>query len=162
MQTETLPKHARTRRTLCSIDMSPIRNRHARRLFIAAAAGLVAASAMVSSAAYAGGVAASGAGFSHGVFSRDAEVHGQWQAVNRHAMRVDDVDSARPFVFQRVAAGSGLTPVSAEVRGGARADQGAQMHGGGSIRCRCMHFGRRTSRQPHGTSQEDHNRIKRP
>jgi hypothetical protein len=136
--------------------MSPIRNRHARRLFIAAAAGLVAASAMVSSAAFAGGATASGAGFSHGVFSRDAEVHGQWQAVNRHAMRVDDVDSARPFVFQRVAAGSGLTPVSAEVRGGARADQGAQMHGGGSIRADIARYNeeRTTPRAP-GRQSDD-------
>jgi hypothetical protein len=110
------------------------RIRHARCLILAAAAGLVAASAMFASAALAGGAGSNGTVLTHSVFNR-GEAHGQWQAVNQRAVRVDEVDSgAQPFVFQRVAAGSGLTPVSAEVRGGARADQGAQLHGGGSIR----------------------------
>jgi hypothetical protein len=111
------------------------RIRHARRLILAAATGLVAASAMLATAAFAGGAGSSGTVLTRSVFNRGGEAHGQWQAVNQRAMRVDDVDSGvQPFVFQRVAAGSGLTPVSAEVRGGARGDQGAQLHGGGSIR----------------------------
>ncbi|WP_082508392.1 hypothetical protein [Burkholderia sp. Leaf177] len=111
------------------------RIRHARRLILAAATGLVAASAMFASVAFAGGEGSNGALLTRGVFGGGGEAHGQWQAVNQHAVRVDDADiDTRPFVFQRVAAGSGLTPVSAEVRGGARADQGAQLRGGGSIR----------------------------
>jgi hypothetical protein len=137
--------------------MSLIRNRHARRLLIAVAAGFVAASAMYSPVAFAGGAAPNGADLADGVFSRGVETHGQWQAANRHAMRIDDVDTdARPFVFQRVAAGSGLTPVSAEVRGGARADQGAQMRGGGSIRADIARYNeeRTTPRAP-GRQSDD-------
>jgi hypothetical protein len=154
------PKHARTSRTPRSIDMSLTRNRHARRLFVAATAGLVAASAMFASVAIAGGAASNNASLAHSVFSRGGEAGGQWQAVNRHAMRVDDVDNAaggaRPFVFQRVAAGSGLTPISAEVRGGARADQGAQLHGGGSIRADIARYNEeRSSPRASGRQSDD-------
>jgi len=46
------------------------------------------------------------------MFSRSSG-QGQWQAANRHAMRVDDVErGAQPFRYQRVAAGSGLTPIA--------------------------------------------------
>jgi len=145
--------------------MSLIRIRHARRLFLAAAAGLVAASAMCATVAFAGGAGSNGAVLAHGAFNRGGDVHGQWQAVNRRAMRVDDVDSgARPFGYQRVAAGSGLTPVSAEVRGGARADQGAQLHGGGSIRADIARYNeeRSTPRASGRPSDDPHSPANSP
>lgn len=109
--------------------MLPTRFRPIARLIFAAATGLVAASALCTSLAFAGG--------NNGeMFNRnEGQAQGQWKAVNRHAMRVDDVErGAQPFRYQRVAAGSGLTPISAEVHGGPRADQAAQLPAGGSIR----------------------------
>lgn len=115
-------------RTSRSIDMLLTRFRVTARLIFAATAGVVAASAMCASLAFAGGN--NGAMFNGG-----GQARGEWQAVNRRAMRVDDVErGAQPFRYQRVAAGSGLTPISAEVRGGPRAEQGSQMRTGGSIR----------------------------
>ncbi|MFT4431792.1 hypothetical protein ACMX25_00095 [Caballeronia sp. 15715] len=126
------------------------------RLILAAAAGLVAASALCASMALAGGN-------NGGTFNRNAgQAQGQWRAnsansVNRHAMRVDEVESgAQPFRYQRVAAGSGLTPISAEVRGGARADQAAQLRTGGSIRADIARYNEeRSSPRPSGRQGDD-------
>lgn len=131
------------RRTFCSIDMSLIRNRHARCLMLAAAAGLVAASTTYTPVASAGGV----------------ETPGPWQAVNQRAMRVEDADNgAQPFGYQRVAAGSGLTPISAEVRGGPRAEQGAQLRGGGSIRADIARYNEERSTPRASGHQSDDSR----
>jgi hypothetical protein len=98
-------------------------------LILAAATGLVAASTLCASLAFA-------SGYNGGMFNRNAgQAQGQWRAANRHAMRVDDIErGAQSLRYQRVAAGSGLTPISAEVHGGPRADQAAQLRAGGSIR----------------------------
>ena len=135
------------------------RFRPAARLILAAAAGLVAASTLCASLAYAGGNGNNG-----GMFNRNAgQAQGQWRAansanpVNRHAMRVDDVErGAQPFRYQRVAAGSGLTPISAEVRGGPRADQAAQLRTGGSIRADIARYNEeRSSPRPSGRQGDD-------
>jgi len=126
------------------------------RLILAAAAGLVAAS-LCASPAFAGGN--NGGMFNHGgMFNRGAgQAQGQWRAANRHAMRVDDVErGARSFRYQRVAAGSGLTPISAEVRGGPRADQAAQLRTGGSIRADIARYNEeRSSPRPSGRQVDD-------
>jgi hypothetical protein len=138
-------------RTSRSIDMLLTRFSLTARLIFAAAAGLVAALAMCASVAFAGGN--NGMVFNHG----GAQAQGQWQAVNRRAMRVDDVErSAQPFRYQRVAAGSGLTPISAEVRGGQRTEQGAQLHTGGSIRADIARYNEeRSSPRPSGRQADD-------
>jgi hypothetical protein len=121
------------------------------RLALAAAAGLVAALTLCASLAFAGG--------DHGgMFFRNAgQAQGQWRAANRHAMRVDDVErGAQPFRYQRVAAGSGLTAISAEVHGGTRADQAAQMRAGGSIRADIARYNEeRSSPRPSGRQVDD-------
>ncbi|WP_213764641.1 hypothetical protein [Caballeronia sp. dw_19] len=123
-------------------------------LILTAAAGLVAASTLCASLAFAGGN-------NGGMFSRNAgQAQGQWKAVNpvnRHAMRVDDVErGAQSFRYQRVAAGSGLTPISAEVRGGPRADQAAQLRAGGSIRADIARYNEeRSSPRPSGRQVDD-------
>lgn len=111
------------------------------RLIFAAATGLVAASTLCASLALAGG----------------ENNRGQWPAANRHAMRVIDVDrGAQPFRYQRVAAGSGLTPVSAEVHGGPRAEQAAQLRTGGSIRADIARYNEeRSSTRPSGRQGDD-------
>ncbi|WP_404604148.1 hypothetical protein [Caballeronia udeis] len=116
------------------------RFRSTARLIFAAATGLVAASALCASLAMAG-----------------ENNRGQWPAANRHAMRVVDVDrGAQPFRYQRVAAGSGLTPVSAEVHGGPRAEQAAQLRTGGSIRADIARYNEeRSSPRPSGRQADD-------
>jgi hypothetical protein len=139
-------------RTSRSIDMLLTRFRMTARLIFAATAGLVAASAMCVSLAFAGGN--NGVMFNRG----GAQAQGQLQAVNRRAMRVDDVErgAAQPFRYQRVAAGSGLTPISAEVRGGPRAEQGAQLRTGGSIRADIARYNEeRSSPRPSGRQVDD-------
>ena len=121
-------------RTTRSIDMLLTRFRPIARFILAATDGLVAAS-MCASLAFAGGHGWNAGG----MFNRNAgQAQGLWKVANRHAMRVDDVErgerGAQSFRYQRVAAGSGLTPISAEVHGGPRADQAAQLRAGGSIR----------------------------
>jgi hypothetical protein len=130
------------------------------RLILAATAGLVAASTLCASLAFAGGN--NGGMFNHGdhggMFNRNAgQIQGQWKAANRHAMRVDDVErGAQPFRYQRVAAGSGLTPISAEVRGGPRADQAAQLRTGGSIRADIARYNEeRSGPRPSGRQADD-------
>jgi hypothetical protein len=127
------------------------------RLILAAAAGLVAASMLCAPLAFAGGD-------NGGMFDRNGgQAQGQWRAansanpVNRHAMRVEDVErGAQPFRYQRVAAGSGLTPISAEVRGGPRADQAAQLRTGGSIRADIARYNEeRSSPRPSGRQGDD-------
>ena len=119
------------------------------RLIFAAGAGLVAALTLCGSLAFAGG--SNGAMFSH------SAGQGQWQAANRHAMRVDAVErDTQPFRYQRVAAGSGLTPISAEVRGGPRAEQGAQLRTGGSIRADIARYNEeRSTPRPSGRQADD-------
>jgi hypothetical protein len=72
-------------------------------------------------------------------------------------MRVEDVErGSQPFRYQRVAAGSGLTPISAEVRGGPRADQAAQLRTGGSIRADIARYNEeRSSPRPSGRQGDD-------
>lgn len=141
--------------------MSLTRFRATKKLILAAAAGLVAASAMCASLAVAGGngngAAINAAFFNRGVNRGGAQVPGPWQAVNRRAMRVDDVErGAQPFRYQRVAAGSGLTPVSAEVHGGPRAEQGAQLRAGGSIRADIARYNEeRSAPRPAGRQADD-------
>jgi|ERR1700722_10212538 hypothetical protein len=62
--------------------------------------------------------------------------HGWAFAANRNAMRVTDVErTAEPAHYLLASAGSsGLTPVSAEVHPGPRAEQGAPLRTEGSIR----------------------------
>jgi hypothetical protein len=62
--------------------------------------------------------------------------HGWAFAANRNAMRVIDVErTVEPAHYLLAAAGStGLTPVSAEVHPGPRADQGTPLRTEGSIR----------------------------
>jgi hypothetical protein len=132
------------------------RFRKTARLIFAAVAGLVAASAMCASLAFAGGN--NGLMFDHGGAQGQNQGQGQWQAVNRRAMRVDDVErGAKPFRYQRVAAGSGLTPISAEVRSSPRAEQGAQLRtGGGSIRADIARYNEeRSSPRPSGRQSDD-------
>ena len=131
-------------RTIRSIDMLLTRFRPTARLILAAATGLVAASTLCASLAFAGGN-------NGGMFNRNAG-QGQWKAANRHAMRVDAFErGAQPFRYQRVAAGSGLTPISAEVRGGPRAEQAAQLPTGGSIRADIARYNEeRGSSRPSG------------
>jgi hypothetical protein len=106
--------------------MLPTRIHPTFRLKLAATAAVIAAGCVYSSLT----LAASG---SIGDFDESSAV--QAPAVNRNAIRVDDADRAsQGFGYRRVAAGSGLTPVSAEVRGGPRVDQDAPMRAGGSIR----------------------------
>ena len=140
---------AQTSRTICSIDMLLTRFRLTARLIFAPAAGLVAASALCGSLAFASG--------SNGAMFSRSSGQGQWQAANRHAMRVDDVErGAQPFRYQRVAAGSGLTPISAEVRSGPRAEQGAQLRTGGSIRADIARYNEeRSSSRPSGRQADD-------
>jgi len=133
------------------MDMLLTRFRSIARLILAAASGLVAASTLCAPLAFAGG--------NNGeMFSRNAgQAQGQWRAANRHAMRVDDVArGAQPFGYQRVAAGSGLTPISAEVRGGSRAEQAAQLPAGGSIRADIARYNEeRGSTRPSGRQADD-------
>jgi hypothetical protein len=138
-------------RTLRSIDMLLTRFRPIARLMFAAAAGLVAATALCASLAFAGGN--NGDQFGHNT----GPAQGQWPAANRHAIRVVDVDrGAQSFRFQRVAAGSGLTPISAEVHGGPRADQSAQLRTGGSIRADIARYNEeRSSPRPSGRQADD-------
>ncbi|WP_157766584.1 hypothetical protein [Caballeronia sordidicola] len=139
--------------------MSLIRNRHARCLMLAAAAGVVAASTMYAPVASAGGVGSNDAAVTRGVFSHGVETPGPWQAVNQRALRVEDADNgAQPFGYQRVAAGSGLTPISAEVRGGPRAEQGAQLRGGGSIRADIARYNEERSTPRASGHQSDDSR----
>ena len=137
-------------RTTRSIDMLLTRFRPIARLILAAAAGLVAASTLCASLAVAGGN--NGA-----MFNRNAGQAQGWRAANRHAMRVDDVERGGPsFRYQRVAAGSGLTPISAEVHGGPRADQAAQLRTGGSIRADIARYNEeRSSPRPSGRQGDD-------
>jgi len=136
--------------------MSHTRIRTTQRLIFAAAAGLVAASALCGPGAVAGGVGADGGRVMHGAFRRGNESQAQWRAVNRHAMQSADVDSGeRPFVYQRVAAGSGLTAVSAEVRGVPRAEQGGQLRGGGSIRADIARYNEERSTPRASSRQTD-------
>jgi hypothetical protein len=130
--------------------MLPTRFRLISRLIFAAAAGVVAASVLCGSLAFAGG------GNNGAMFSRSAG-QGQWQAANRNAMRVDDVErGAQPLRYQRVAAGSGLTPISAEVHSGPRAEQGAQLRTGGSIRADIARYNEeRSSTRPPGRQTDD-------
>ncbi len=133
-------------RTTRSIDMLLTRFRPIARLILAAAIGLVAASTLCAPLAFAGGN-------NGGMFNRNAgQAQGQWKAANRHAMRVDAFErGSQPFRFQRVAAGSGLTPISAEVRGGPRAEQAAQLPTGGSIRADIARYNEeRSSSRPAG------------
>ena len=121
------------------------------RLILAAAAGLVAASTLCASLAFAGGN-------NGGMFNRNfGQAQGQWRAANRHAMRVDDVErGAQSFRYQRVATGSGLTPISAEVHAGPRADQAAQLRAGGSIRADIARYNEeRSSPRPSGRQADD-------
>jgi hypothetical protein len=61
--------------------------------------------------------------------------HGQSLAANRHAKRIVDVErTSGSGTFELAAAGSGLTPISAEVRPGTHADQDTPLRSGGSIR----------------------------
>ena len=133
-------------RTTRSIDMLLTRFRPIARFILAAAIGLVAASTLCASLAFAGGSNSQ-------MFNRNAgQAQGQWKAANRHAMRVDAFErGSQPFRFQRVAAGSGLTPISAEVRGGPRAEQAAQLPTGGSIRADIARYNEeRSSSRPAG------------
>jgi hypothetical protein len=145
----TLRPHARTSRTIRSIDMLLTRFRLIARLIFAAAAGLVAASTLCGSLAFAGG--------NNGAMFNRSAGQGQWQAANRNAMRVDDVErGAQPFRYQRVAAGSALTPISAEVHGGPRAEQGAQLRTGGSIRADIARYNEeRSTPRPSGRQADD-------
>jgi hypothetical protein len=148
------PRHAHAKSDSRSFDMLLTRFRMTARLIFAAAAGLVAASAMCASLAIAGG----NNGLMFGHDAAQGQNQGQWQAVNRRAMRVDDVErGAQPFRYQRVAAGSGLTPISAEVRSSPRAEQGAQLRtGGGSIRADIARYNEeRSSPRPSGRQSDD-------
>jgi hypothetical protein len=136
-------------RTPRSIDMLLTRFRLTTCLIFAAAAGMVAALSLCGSVAFAGG--------NNGVMFGRSAGQGQWPAANRHAMRVVDVDrSAQPFRYQRVAAGSGLTPISAEVHGGPRAEQAAQLRAGGSIRADIARYNEeRSSPRPSARQGDD-------
>jgi hypothetical protein len=125
------------------------RFRRTARLIFAAAAGVVAASSLCASLAFAGD--------NHGAMFGHNPVQGQWPAANRHAMRVIDVDrGAQRFGYQRVAAGTGLTPISAEVHGGPPAEQAAQLHTGGSIRADIARYNEeRSSPRPSSRQGDD-------
>ena len=110
---------------------------------------MVAASSLCASLAFADG--------NNGVVFGRSAGQGQWPAANRHAMRVVNVDpGAQPFRYQRVAAGSGLTPISAEVHGGPHAEQAAQLRTGGSIRADIARYNEeRSSPRPSGRQGDD-------
>lgn len=94
---------------------------------LAATAALTVACCAWSSDIFASSVAAQSARPAQGVYAQ--------APANRNAARVDAAErTARPFVYQRVVAGSGLTPVSAEVRGAPRVEQDVPLRTDGSIR----------------------------
>jgi hypothetical protein len=132
------------------IAMSHTRIRPTIRSMFAATAALVAACCVCSSVALAGG----GSGALPGVHGGSGAAH--FPAANRNAGRVDAVErGARPWGFQRVSDGSGLTPVSAEVRGGAHAEQDAQLRSGGSIRADIARYNEERSVAHPGARQAD-------
>jgi hypothetical protein len=82
-------------------------------------------------------------------------------AANRNAMRVTDVDrTAEPAHYLLAAAGSsGLTPVSAEVRPGPRAEQGAPLRTEGSIRSDIARYNEERSNARGSGRQSDDTRA---
>jgi hypothetical protein len=117
---------------------------------LAATAALVAACCVCSPVAFASGAVGAFPGEPGGTGAA------RIPAANRHAARVDSVErGARPWGFQRVSDGSGLTPVSAEVRGGAHAEQDAQLRSGGSIRADIARYNEERSVAHPGGRQAD-------
>jgi hypothetical protein len=139
--------------TARSMNMSLKRVCKSHRGSIVVAAGAVAASLALATPAFSSAPAITSLG-SHLVS------HGQVFAANRNAKRVIDVEhTPGPVRFELAAAGSGLTPVSAEVRPGTHVDQDAPLRSGGSIRSDIARYNEERSSPRNAGRQGDDSRA---